>query len=412
MTGWFLFSVGETEDADTDPPTLDGYNYTRPHTSVSDGSLDGFATQSASGRDGVMYTADMFGDIENSNSKESSAMSNNKASTTVENPVERKSCLSQNIREDEYAQSLANGFTIIIDSVDDTNDFGLPPFSSDEEDETTFNIVGGNSKSNSQESISDKSVTFKEKAENVNSDTSKICDKQDEELIKEIDETIDALADKEELEKKDVEKEDVEKTVDDSKGVPEDTISDNNTAHKKKLTQRLTPPGSSKSKSESKNKLGLKLKIENEVATNFAPYMKSVTSKTKPQTNKARQLHSLVSKQKKSNGSIPLNVKSNGRQGSRKASTEKKGGQAIVRNTTRTESVTSTDGLDSQESSPMGNENHQITCVADVHREKTLSPKTENSDMTSKSNPASPRQRKISVISIGSVLKDGRETLV
>lgn len=351
----------------------------------------------------------MFGDIEShSNSKMSSANASQRG-TGSDNPApERKSCLSRSIKDDEYAQSLANGFTIIIDSVDDTNNFEMN--SSDEEDPPS-----DNGRNINRGPVADKSVSFVDeqtKCENKSAKAEPEKEVNDQEIDDdEIDEIINKFVAEEQS--RALEKESVSE---DTKGKDEqeEQNEEPKPTHKKKLTQRPTPPGTSKSKIESKNKLGLELKIENEMVSNFAPYMKSATSKSKSYTNKARQLYNISNKQKKSNGAVP-SVKTNGRN-----SVEKSAAQKIELDkmnnakSNRTESLTSQDTLDvclnTADSITISNEtHHKITCVADVHREKTLSPKTENGDIKSDSTA---RQRKISVISIGSVLKDGRETLV
>lgn len=386
---------------------------------MSVGSLDQLAAPSGSAKDRITYTADMFGDIESHRNSKVSSTTGSQKGTVSDIPTERKSCLSRNIREDEYAQSLANGFTIIIDSVDDGNGFDVNSFSSDDDDD---DVSKGGKNDGIVES---KSVTFQDdQLENDfnNDDEDEFCDaketKEIENAEKNNENTSEVAEAKNKIyEENELTEESILKEVESmNENIKHENHDANKTVHKKKSPPRPVPPATSKGKLDSKNKLGLKLKIENESMPNFSPYMKTNTSKSKATTNKARQFHTMSSKQKKSNGAIPMSVKANGKASGKKRSTESTEGLVTMETGKRNESLTSADGLEVEcnttDSSPMTNEQNQITCVADVHREKTLSPKTENGDVTSRSDQASSRQRKISVISLGTVLKDSRETLV
>ena len=453
----FIFE-GEGYDADTDPPTLDGYNYVRPSSSMSVRSVSRSNAKLGFAKDSITYTAEMFGDIESHRTSKVSSTNGSQKGANSDVPVERKSCLSRNIKDDEYAQSLANGFTIIIDSVDDANSFDFSSLSSDEE----------GVEEHYADAVESKSVTFKDDYPNdmidegpeddgCDNDDGKDKDGDNDEN-KELknqrdDKNGDGDGDAENRVNSRTESNKDHETKTDSKAedraergcsrndsgersesrllndnqeicetVRAQSAEGTKAVHKKKTQPKPSPPGTSKPKPDAKNKLGLKLKIENEMMTTFSPYIKSSTSKSKSNTNKARQMYSMGSKGKKSNGSIPSSLKANGKTPNGKDakklspdSAENSGATETVIGARR-ERLTSTDGLEvvcnTTVNSPMASDNHQITCVADVHREKTLSPKTENGDVTSRSAPTSPRHRKISVISIGSVLKDGRETLV
>jgi hypothetical protein len=157
----------------------------------------------------------------------------------------------------------------------------------------------------------------------------------------------------------------------------------------------------------------------------FAPYRKSAVSKTKPTTNKARQQHSVLQKnsceQKKFSTKFKSLSKTNTISDSDKNDIENLSYDSIrnPEDTTdiQTISVEEADDSDSVDNSHNEATGHTIvTCFADVHRETTLSSKTAGEEMISISPndtlSAPARQRKISVISIGSVLKDGKETLV
>ncbi|XP_045193271.2 uncharacterized protein LOC123549328 isoform X2 [Mercenaria mercenaria] len=368
---------------------------------LEDDSGDSDSTEPTTNQDhSINYTAEMFGDIEAHPSRVKSGRSRRAKKTyrATSGKMGGSSCLLK--RNDEYAKAFANGFTIIIDSVDDKENYSrdcFSPESSDSGEDDTFDCddLLEDSDDNDQKEQIVKTVTFEDRPtkENVDTDTTKIV-----------------------------------KNKPSSAPLPKTT-----SVYTKKSTKPVAKPvsaGVSKPCIQSKNKLGLKLKIENEKTPDFTPYLKSSTGRGKSQTNKARQQYNM-SKQKNnskntSNGTKPVSGLAD------RTRTDKKNGSTVTKVTKdtspleveRTNSGGSTRSIAVAEADDSHSVNNvetcsqspnQVTCFADVHREKTMSANSTQEEMVTLFSPdmvASGRQRKISVISIGSVLKDSRETLV
>lgn len=336
-------------------------------------------------RDKINYTADMFGDIESQPRRTRSARnrSANNSYRLGSGVRGGGSCIVR--RNDEYTKSFANGFTIIIDSVDDREQFSSATFSQDSssdsgEDDNFDHDADRNHSVEKKETIT-KTVTFQKESETSEKDTKSGNNKT--------------------------------ASAPQQKSTSVYTNSTNTT-----LVKPL-PVVKGKPNIQSKNKLGLKLKIENEKTTDFSPYIKSSANKKKAQTNKTRQQHNMskpkTNNENHSNSAIPL---------SESAIIEEGNDQHLgkdIEGTKSTGSIRSISVSGADDTHSVDNvkdytvSQYQVTCFADVHRETTLSPKSTNEEMATLCSPDVPpsaRQRKISVISIGSVLKDGRETLV
>lgn len=336
-------------------------------------------------RDAINYTADMFGDIECQPRLTRSARSRSasKAYRLGSGTRGGGSCIVR--RDDEYTKAFANGFTIIIDSVDDKEHLSNASLSSSEsceDDSSDRDEFAERHHSVEKKDIVTKTVTFQEETE-----TSKKYTKSGNNKTA---------------------------SAPQQKSTSVYTNATNTT-----LVKPPVPVVNGKTSIQSKNKLGLKLKIENEKTTDFSPYIKSSANKKKTQTNKTRQQHNMskpkTNNDNHSNSAIPL---------SESAIMEESNDHNPGKDIERTQSVGSLRSIRVSEADDIHSvdnvndstvSQNQVTCFADVHRETTLSPRTTNEEMAtlcSPDMPASARQRKISVISIGSVLKDGRETLV
>lgn len=338
----------------------------------------------------------MFGDIEAQPSHNKSARSRraNKTYKGGSGKLGGGSCLLK--RNDEYAQAFANGFTIIIDSVDDKENYSrgcFSPASSDSGEDDSFDcddLLEETDDCSEQKLPVVKSVTFMDETDKIE----KVEDNSKNGNISSSKKPTSAS----------------------EKRAP--------TALKKNAKKTVTKASATKGKLgiQSRNKLGLKLKIETEKSHDFTPYMKSSSNKGKSLTNKARQQHSLsqqkIDSKKKSDIAkckdknildtkveIEKDDDKNGSNGDRPSST----------GSTRSIIVAEADEKHSIDNVEVFTKSqNQVTCFADVHREKSLSASTQEEMSTLFSPDLAPaaRQRKISVISIGSVLRDSRETLV
>ena len=347
----------------------------------------------------INYTADMFGDIEAQPSRARAGRSKRakKPYRCTSGKIGGGSSLLK--RNDEYAKAFANGFTIIIDSVDDKENYSRDCFSPE-----------------SSDSGEDDSFDCKDLLEDSDDDDGR----KKEQIVKTV--TFEDI--------KETDNKNETKTSTTTTKPSSAPLTRTSTVYTKKSVKPLAKPtsaGKSKPSIQSKNKLGLKLKIENEKTTDFTPYLKSSSGKGKSQTNKARQQYNL-SKQRNlnktaSNGTKPVSGlvdksradKQNGNK-AREDVKPAEGGRPDTGESVRSICVAEADdtktiiNVAEQSQSP-----NQVTCFADVHREKTMSSNSTQEEMVTLFSPdmvPAGRQRKISVISIGSVLKDSRETLV
>ncbi|KAL4225154.1 cyclic nucleotide gated channel beta 1 [Mactra antiquata] len=345
-----------------------------------------------SNADKIEYTASMFGDIESQTVKSKSANRNVKS-------FKHNSCKGGGaalLRNDDYAKSFANGFTIIIDSADDKRD---------------DKISNSTTTSNSAESLPNYDMGEFNVVIEKNSEADNITVEQSERSQSDTQFNKDHST----IELKKIPEESSEISLE--KNQPQSAKTKTNIKNGKK---RIQSAGKNKIGIQSKNKLGLKLKIEDE-KLNHSPYTKSTSGKSKALTNKARQQHGL-SRQRLNKVDAINDIPKNKAEKDRKHSTVDTINE-LEKIEPRTDSVCSTRSISVAEASKdqivdnvtQTSDQNKITCYADVHREKTLSPRSNNEEMSTLFSPemSSPaRQRKISVISIGSVLKEGRETLV
>ena len=353
--------------------------------SLDSPSLKGKEDKTEESKDTINVTADMFGDIE-SYSHNRHSRSSEECSVKPqpkEPPTGRRSCLSRCLREDEYAHSLANGFTIIIDSVDDDNidslDVGfLKTDDEDMEDEEMIAEELAKLETINEVKIA-KSVTFKDNNTETQENKSEQLEQQDDK------------------DGTDVDIGNVQKTK-----RPKAVASVSKTNGRK---APVKPSMAGKAR-PTKNKLGLRLKIDTDKVAPLSPYYKSTQSvkgKVQSQTNKAREQQNETSRNRLPNG----NVNESKRVYTDISSSAKDKNVADRINIFKVAGASAENIVNNSDV-----DDNKITCEADIHRENTLSP---NGDMEDGVNPcvdSSARSRKISVISIGSVLKDGRETLV
>lgn len=301
-------------------------------------------------------------------------------------------------RNDEYAKSFANGFTIIIDPADEekNNDTSTSPTLSDscgsDPDEKLDAAKETDETCETDNETASKSVPFQSE-----------CKTQNKETV---------------TKKKMTNDEAVESKSDKNQKHIATSVANVGNGKRKPLSA-----GKNKVGIQHKNKLGLRLNIENEKSIKVSPYLKSSAGKSKSVTNRARQQYSL-SRQKNNKVDAVSDVpkaKPECSKGNRKISrvenSPEEEPERKISSVCSTRSISVAEADDDQIVDNVTDtaEQNRITCYADVHREKTLSPRSTNEELSTlcsadMSSPA--RQRKISVISIGSVLKEGRETLV
>jgi hypothetical protein len=365
---------------------------------LEDDSGDSDSTEPTTELDhSINYTADMFGDIEAQPARAKSGRHKRtkKSYRATSGKIGGGSSLLK--RNDEYTKAFANGFTIIIDSVDDKENYSrdcFSPESSDSGEEDSF-------------------------------DCNDLLEDDDDEIDKK-DQIVKTVTFEDTKEKDS--KENIKSTNIKPSSAPAPRTPSVYTMKSVKPLAKPLSAGKSKASIQSKNKLGLKLKIENEKTTDFTPYLKSSSGKGKSQTNRARQQYN-ISKQKNlnktaSNGTKPGSgladkSKVDKQNGDKAASVDGKPADIVRTNSggsvrsicvAEADDHKSINNVAEQSQSP-----NQVTCFADVHREKTISSNSNQEEMATLFSPdmvPAGRQRKISVISIGSVLKDSRETLV
>ncbi|XP_052231236.1 uncharacterized protein LOC127844792 isoform X3 [Dreissena polymorpha] len=361
-------------------PTLDGYNYSVQYSSSPPDEEE--AKCSFGGAKCKTITSDMFGDIQSTTEARSNASSVSQQSDRKEPAATaRKGCLSRNLRDDEYAQSLANGFTIIIDSVDDIGT------------DVDCCFTGGKHSAKPEvepekmEVKIAKNVSFREDDFKANGIDTAESDKSNK------------MSESNKVEK---------------------TLAPSSASMYKHNSKRLPiKPASAGKAKQSKTKLDSNIKVHPEKIVQNSPYGKSSqikkgkTPKAKLQNSKAETI-----KKKLPNGdpissdSTEYTQRLNWEE--RETRTNKTDDEASSFELIHVESVSAMPMASAvRDSVQHHSDDHHITCVADIHREKTLSPRDDLDDRSSLTpERVAQRQRKISVISIGSVLKDGRDTLV
>ncbi|XP_052815609.1 cyclic nucleotide-gated cation channel beta-3-like isoform X2 [Mya arenaria] len=377
-----LVKFQEIYENDEERPTLDGFNYSLPGSAAASESL----CPTPYSREDTSVTADMFGDIEScTHNKQTQGSARSQRQTNREPGSGRKSCLSKSLREDEYAHSLANGFTIIIDSVDDDDidaDFDII----DDKDDTPVE------NSASIETVDEvkvaKSVTFQDQNETGNKEAVTVETNQQHEHVK-----VEVTSEQQSNHKPNMHKSGASVYISNSKKIA------------------IKPPPGGKAKPV-KNKLGLKLKLDSDKVGPISPYsQKSQSTKGKSHTNRAREHRNCPDKELLPNGNV-TEERPNITQTPSTEICANKGPEEIPMAFSKDKQDK---GIVNVASAP--EENRVNNSRAEMQpessgQESVPSPTQEVEDPGCLSPESVTRQRKISVISIGSVLKDGRETLV
>ncbi|XP_060568452.1 uncharacterized protein LOC132727059 [Ruditapes philippinarum] len=284
----------------------------------------------------INYTADMFGDIESQPARAKSGRHKRtkKSYRATSGKIGGGSSLLK--RNDEYTKAFANGFTIIIDSVDDKENYSrdcFSPESSDSGEEDSF-------------------------------DCNDLLEDDDDELDKkeQIVKTVTFEDTKEKDSKENIKSSNIKPSSAPAPRTP--------SVYTMKAVKPLAKPLSAGKSKASIQRLADKSKVDKQNGDKAA----SVDGKPADivRTNSGGSVRSICVAEADDHKSI--------------------------------------NNVAEQSQSP-----NQVTCFADVHREKTISSNSNQEEMTTLFSPdmvPAGRQRKISVISIGSVLKDSRETLV
>ncbi|KAL4224611.1 cyclic nucleotide gated channel beta 1 [Mactra antiquata] len=366
-------------------------------SSSDSGKSDVTENQKETNKDKVEYTADMFGDIESQTVRPKSNNRSFKSFRHISCKGGGSSLLRNN---DEYAKSFANGFTIIIDTADEQrhNYTSHSPATSNsveslpDDNISEINIVNGNN--------DDENETTQEDLVHAQSSTQpQLQNNHGTNELQKINECS---------------SENKRKEMNQSQGLKTDISITNG-------KKNAMPVCKNKVGIQNRNKLGLKLKLEDEKALSNSPYAKSISGKSKVVTNRARQQHGLtrqnfnkvetVKEMPKDEPELSKN-RPLMKNGNERGKTKQKPSTSCQ---TRSISVAAAKMNQIVDNVIKPSDQNKITCYADVHNEKNVSPRGNNEEMSTLYSPemASPAgQRKISVISIGSVLKDGRETLV
>ena len=353
--------------------------------------------------DGINYTADMFGDIETKSSpvKESRESSRQHSSKTSHVKTD-----IQLVNGDEYARSFAVGFDIVVSSPENVSPFIIEKEKVDDNACAEANV----NKSEHNEQGEEKMFLLIDEIHDSNCE--KRCSKNSEIDTKEVNLPIDVVSV-------------VNSTTAD------DTIKQVSVDQSKKTPK--TPKTKKRTVVQPKNKVGQRSETKKDKSRDKSPFQKSPIANMRHNTNRVNPQNSpnkpnvVVQKENCDETSVKAKFEFLPTENTNKDSKKDKLNDEIEMETkvdtefsnaiTVAEAKISDIADNTSELTPLVPEQNQITCFAEVHREKTLSPspsRDENGTRNSiqSSDSSNQRQRKISVISIGSVLQHGKETLV